>query len=121
MRCLVDEHMHVRIAEVLRRRGHDVIHVAQSDWRHSPDEDLWDLAQREERILITLDLDFPLRDRGTIAGLLLLRFGRVLDWEVVIARLEEFLDTERIESVLGNIVVLRPGRLRSHPWANLHG
>jgi hypothetical protein len=135
----------------------------------------------------------------------LLRFGRVLDWEVVIARLEEFLDTKRhpallardsvprssmhatsvvararrsysaktafrskpgapagrgtvglktparrargcfgatptqlqrrhhlattvtqsIESVLensvlGNIVVLRAGSLRSHPWAHFH-
>jgi uncharacterized protein with PIN domain len=121
MRCLVDEHMDVRIAEVLRRRGHDVIHVAQSDWRHSPDEDLWDLAQKEERIIITMDLDFPLRDRGTIAGLLLLRFGRILDWDAIIAKFEEFLNTESLESVLGNIVVLRPGRLRWHPWSDSYG
>lgn len=119
MRCLVDENLHDDIAEALRRRGHDVVYVLRSQWRRSLDEVLWDLAKAEEQILITQDLDFPLRNRGTIEGLVILRAGNVLSWPAIVSMFETFLDTEGLESVSGQVVVVRPGNIRRRLWSEL--
>ena len=65
MRLLLDAHISRRIATELREKSHDV-HAAEQrildGWR---DEDLLALAAREDRILVTFDVnDFPRIVRG---------------------------------------------------------
>ena len=45
-------------AERLRERGHDAVHVAERREGHLPDEAIFALAHRENRIVVTFDLDF---------------------------------------------------------------
>ena len=57
MRLLADENIPLLAIELLRRKGHDVLAIAES----APsicDEEVMLLAQDEERILLTFDKDF---------------------------------------------------------------
>lgn len=54
MKLLLDEMLSARIAEGLRRRGHDVTAVdEQPDLRGLPDPSLFEVAQREARAIVT--------------------------------------------------------------------
>jgi predicted nuclease of predicted toxin-antitoxin system len=59
----------------LREEGHDVIHVADALSQGSDDSAVWNLAFREDRILVTFDKDFPLGD-PKLPGLILIRAFR---------------------------------------------
>jgi predicted nuclease of predicted toxin-antitoxin system len=75
VRLIADECFDRRIVEHLRGRGHDVVHLAQSD-RGSPDSDVAVIALREGRVLLTEDKDFGeliVRGRQQTAGVVLLR------------------------------------------------
>lgn len=56
-RFLIDESCDFAVVRALRAAGHDVAAVVESA-RGAPDEDVIDLAVRQERILITEDTDF---------------------------------------------------------------
>ena len=54
MRLLLDEHFSFRIAEALRKRGHDVVAgVERAELREMPDEELLRCAHANGRVLVT--------------------------------------------------------------------
>jgi predicted nuclease of predicted toxin-antitoxin system len=56
VKLLLDEHISGKVAERLRDRGHDVVGVADlRRMRSRSDADVFDLAQREGRALVTYD------------------------------------------------------------------
>jgi predicted nuclease of predicted toxin-antitoxin system len=63
MRLKLDENLDVRLAPWLASMGHDVETVRSEVLSGAPDEEIFTVAAREERCLVTLDLDFsdPLR------------------------------------------------------------
>jgi len=65
VRLLLDEMISPRVAQQLRRRGHDVESVAErSDLVGASDDDLLTHAAGEERLLVTLNVaDFIALDR----------------------------------------------------------
>lgn len=46
------------LAERLRQAGHDAAHVRDRDRQAASDEEIFDLAANEERVLISADTDF---------------------------------------------------------------
>jgi len=58
MRFKTDENLHPELAEFLQERGHDAVTVWQEELRGRPDAELAEVCRREERALVTLDLDF---------------------------------------------------------------
>ena len=58
MRFKVDENLHEDLVVALRREGHDAQTVYDEQLRGSPDAAIAEVCQREERALVTLDLDF---------------------------------------------------------------
>lgn len=58
MRFLVDMGLAVRVAEWLRDEGHDASHLEEAGLQRLSDHDIFALAARERRIVITTDLDF---------------------------------------------------------------
>jgi Domain of unknown function (DUF5615) len=68
MKIKLDENLPLGLAVVLKSLGHNVHTTAEEGLAGKPDADVWAAAQREERFLITQDLDFP-----TCADLLLAR------------------------------------------------
>lgn len=58
MRFLLDNPVSPRIAEVLRRAGHDAVHVRDYGLQAADDATILDRASQEQRIVITADTDF---------------------------------------------------------------
>ena len=64
MKFLVDNALSPRLADGLRAAGHDVIHVRDIGLAAADDEELFDLAAEENRIILSADTDF-----GTLLAL----------------------------------------------------
>jgi predicted nuclease of predicted toxin-antitoxin system len=58
MKIKLNENLLVRLASVLIELGHDVHTTQEEGLTGSADPQIWDAAQREQRFLITQDLDF---------------------------------------------------------------
>jgi predicted nuclease of predicted toxin-antitoxin system len=112
LRLLVDANSGLAIATALRDAGHDVLFAGDLDWRMS-DVDMLSLANREQRIILTMDTDFGelvYSSRQPHAGILLLRMpgaSRAEKLQVVQEIVERYGD-----QLPGHFCVYRQGRLR---------
>ena len=105
MRCKLDENVPEDAAELLRQAGHDCQTVYTEHLTGVPDESLMAACQKEQRILLTLDLDFAdirLYPPGEGPGTIVLRptepeAERVLR---LLARVLRVLATEPIDQAL---------------------
>ena len=64
MRFLADIGVEVRVVRWLNEHGHDAIHLRDENLHRLPNDEIFEKAAREVRILLTFDLDF-----GEIAAL----------------------------------------------------
>ena len=58
MRWLLDQGLPHTAAVLLRENGMDAVHVGEISMAHSNDPEILELAESENRILVTLDADF---------------------------------------------------------------
>ena len=58
MRCKIDEHLPLEIKDLLVHHQHDSVTVAEQGMSGCIDRDLAQVCQKEDRALLTLDLDF---------------------------------------------------------------
>ena len=79
--------------------------------------EVWALAAAENRVLVTRDLDFPLRDvLPRPAGLVLLRAPENSTAHQLGALVAALVDTILPAGLVGNITVVSPGRYRQRAW-----
>ena len=85
MRIKLDENIAASAAIRLTALGHDVHTVIEEELSGHIDDKVWAAAQREERFLITQDLDFSDWRRfapGQHAGVLLVRLPDAEQWRI---------------------------------------
>ena len=58
MKFKADENLPVEVADLLRQHGHDAVTVAEQNLGNHTDSAVANVCRREERILVTLDMDF---------------------------------------------------------------
>jgi predicted nuclease of predicted toxin-antitoxin system len=114
MKLKLDENLPGSVVGDLAALGHDVDSVADEGLQGRPDSDVFAAAQRNERFLITQDLDFSdvrVFAPGSHHGLLLLRLmrpGRL----ALRHRLHTLFRDEDVESWSGCFVVATEQKLR---------
>ncbi len=59
MRFLVDMPLSPVLARWLEQEGHDAVHASRIDLSRASDEEVLDKARKEDRVVVTSDLDYP--------------------------------------------------------------
>ncbi len=101
MKFLADMGISPKTVEFLKQMGHSAIHLHSEGLDTLPDSDILDKTRREERILLTHDLDF---------GELMAASGNRLP-SVITFRLRNMHPT-RVNSCLNQIIVNHQDELR---------
>jgi predicted nuclease of predicted toxin-antitoxin system len=114
MRFLGDMCIDARIVKWLRKNQHDATHLRDQGLHRMPNGEIFDKAIREDRIVITFDLDF-----GEIAALTQGRKASVIVFRLkntrtpyVIKRLSSVIDTFAGALEKGAIVIVEDTRCR---------
>jgi predicted nuclease of predicted toxin-antitoxin system len=115
MRFLADENVTRQIIERLRADGFNVTSIGETR-SGALDKDILEVADAEGRILITEDQDFGemvVRQRLPIGGVILLELDRLSN----AAEADVVADVvgRHSDKLLGNLVVIEPGRIRIRP------
>jgi predicted nuclease of predicted toxin-antitoxin system len=105
MKFKIDENLPVEVALLLKASGFDSITVLEQDLGGQPDFNIAQICQQEDRILVTIDLDFAdirAYPPSEFPGLIVLRLSRQDKFHVldVCERLISVLDQEQIEQKL---------------------
>jgi predicted nuclease of predicted toxin-antitoxin system len=114
MRFLADMGVSRQVVEWLRSGSHDAIHLRDEGLQRLPNGEIFQKAGREQRIVLTFDLDFGeilAASGGQIISVVLFRL-RNTRAEFVIQRLDDVLNRTSDDLLKGAIVVVEDGRHR---------
>ena len=114
MRFLADMGVSIRVVEWLRNNGHDAKHLREEGLHRMPNGEIFTKAIRENRIIITFDLDFGeivALSKGKKTGVILFRLHDTRTSHLIRRLSTALQDTaESLEN--GAVVVIEESRHR---------
>jgi predicted nuclease of predicted toxin-antitoxin system len=114
MRFLADMGISVRIVDWLRNAGHDTKHLREEGLQRSPNGEIFAKAVQENRIILTLDLDFGeivALSKGEKASVVLFRLHNTRTSHLI-ERLSTVLTDSSNALESGAVVVVEESRHR---------
>lgn len=118
MKIKLDENFGDRGADLLRQSGHDVATVRDQDLCGTPDDTLIEVCRAEQRVLITLDMDFsnPIRfPPPRYAGIVVIRTKPPVSIESLHQELFCFIKAAKSYDTLhGQLWVVFNGSIRAY-------
>jgi len=114
MKFLVDMPLSPELAAWLVQSGHEAVHALDLGLHRASDATILERARRDERVVVTADLDYPrilalTQSHGP--GLILFRGGNYSEAESV-ARLCRALETIPLDELPASIIVIEKDRIR---------
>ncbi|WP_019509550.1 DUF5615 family PIN-like protein [Pleurocapsa sp. PCC 7319] len=106
MKFLADMGISLRTVEWLRQLGHDVVHLRDRGLQKLPDAQILALALVEQRIILTIDLDFAQLlaiSKQALPSVILFRLGNE-NYDEINQRLIEILNNCQQDLETGAIV-----------------
>ena len=123
MRFLADMGVSQQVVEWLRTKGHDAVHLRDESLQRLPNGEIFQKASREQRIVLTFDLDFGeivAASGGQIVSVILFRL-RDTRTGFVIQRLDDVLNHSSADLALDDHFVspspLTRSRIRQNAGA----
>jgi predicted nuclease of predicted toxin-antitoxin system len=112
----LDENMSPSLAAIFAAAGHDAHSVAAQALGGQPDERVIDVCKREQRALVTLDVDFAnilVYPPSAFCGIAVLRLPNQAHAtvEAAIQRMVGLLAREKLD---GTLWIVEPNRVRIH-------
>ena len=117
MKLKLDENFGTRLQKLFTEAGHDAQTVLEQSLGGASDEAVLAACVKEERCLVTLDLDFAnvLRFPPTAtAGIVILRPPRNPALSSLEALARDFMSGLRQNDVRRHLWIVEPGRIRIH-------
>jgi predicted nuclease of predicted toxin-antitoxin system len=114
MKFKLDENLPIEATALLRDKGHDVLTVRDEQLTGAVDPAIALVCQQEQRILVTIDLDFAdIRHYppSFYSGIIVLRLARQ-DRDSVIAIIPRILDLLRKETIPQRLWIMDESRTR---------
>jgi predicted nuclease of predicted toxin-antitoxin system len=114
MRFLADMGVSQQVVEWLRTNGHDAVHLRDEGLQRLPNGEIFQKAGREQRIVLTFDLDFGeilAASGGEVVSVILFRLRNTRSG-FVIQRLDDVLNHSSADLAQGAIVIVEDGRHR---------
>jgi predicted nuclease of predicted toxin-antitoxin system len=115
VRFLIDQALSPAVASELNRAGHDAVHVREVGMQAASDEEIFDHASQDDRVVVSADTDFGTllaARKQTSPSVILFRHGsqhRPSDQAALLkANLPQLVSA--LEA--GSIVVIQPDRVR---------
>ncbi|GAG81824.1 unnamed protein product [marine sediment metagenome] len=114
MLFLADPNIFVPMVEGLRDRGHDVFDVKEKGLENLSDPEIFRMAQKERRILVTMDKDFSdilLYPPGEHYGIIVVKLYRLKVAEATRLFLDA-MDDIKPEDIQSNLVIIDRSKTR---------
>lgn len=114
MKFLIDNNLSPTLSTSLSEHGFDAIHVKNLNKSSASDEEIFQIAFEENRIIITADVDFGYilsKWKYNLPSVIIFRFfsyNPVIQFSNIIKIIEEFSS----ELINGSLVVIEPSRIR---------
>lgn len=123
LKFLIDNALSPIFSKQLRTYGFDVIHVRDIHMQKSSDDEIFDFAQRENRIVVSADTDFgtivTLRNEKSPSVIIFRRTKNRKPLEQV-ALLMSNLDEIKSYLEIGSIVIIEDKRIRIRSLPIIH-
>ena len=121
MNFKLDENFGKRIKDLFIKEGHNVETVLDENLSGSEDELIYNICCKENKCLVTLDLDFSNIMKyppGKSNGIVIFRLSTNLSFELITRITKQFLKAIKSDSPLGKLWIVEFDRIRIHEDKN---
>jgi len=117
LKAKLDENLGNRTIDLFVESGHDVATVTDQDFGGASDEELIEACRTEERVLVTLDLDFSNVLRFSpreYAGIAVLRVPHPIELDAIRHRVRVLLQAVENEDLSGRLWIVEQDRIHEY-------